>query len=74
MYCMLFRLIREITCREWEHLHGNNPEAPELTDAELKKGKKTVCPLCWQQKALDALHEGTEAYTGCVQLIRTPLN
>ena len=33
-----------------------------MTDAELKKGKANVCPLRWQKKALNALHEGTEAY------------
>ena len=48
--------------REWAHLKGNDPEAPALTDAELKKGKQNACPLWWQKKALDALHEGTEAY------------
>ena len=43
-------------------LEGNNPEAPNLTDVELKKGKSTPCPMRWQKKVLDALHEGTEAY------------
>ena len=31
-------------------------------DEELKKGKKTPCPLHWQKKAIDALHEGAEAF------------
>ena len=62
LYYLLNILFVEITCSEWECLHGNDPEAPELMDVELKKGKKMVCPLCWQWKALDALHEGTEAY------------
>ena len=48
--------------REWAHLKGNDPEALTLMDVELKKGKQNVCPLRWQKKALDALHEGTEAY------------
>ena len=54
--------MREITRHEWAHLKGNDPEAPRLTDVELKKGKYTPCPLRWQKKALDALHEGMEAY------------
>ena len=37
-------------------------EAPELTDEEIKKGKKTPCPLHWQKKAVDALHKGAEAF------------
>ena len=62
MYSFAFRLVREITRREWVYLKGNDPEAPKLIDVELKKGKYTPCPLRWQKKALDALHEGTEAY------------
>ena len=54
--------MREITRWEWACLKGNDSEAPRLTDAELKKGKYTPCPLRWQKKALDALHEGMEAY------------
>ena len=34
----------------------------DLTDEELGEGQKNVCPLRWQKKALDALHEGAEAY------------
>ena len=54
--------MREITRHEWACLKGNDPEAPKLTDAELRKGKQNACPLQWQKKALDALHEGMEAY------------
>ena len=36
--------------------------APDITDQELARGKQNVCPLRWQKKALDALHEGMEAY------------
>ena len=43
-------------------LKGNDPKPLSLTDAELKKGKHNACPLQWQKKALDALHEGAEAY------------
>ena len=58
----IFRLIREITRREYECLHGRDVEAPELTEEELKTGKKTPCPLRWQKKVVDALHEGVEAF------------
>ena len=34
----------------------------ELTDEEIKKGKKTPCLLRWQKKVVDALHKGTEAF------------
>ena len=37
-------------------------EAPDLSKAELKKGKSNPYPLCWQKKAVDALHEGAEAF------------
>ena len=58
----LFRLVREITRREWERLHSRTPEARNYTDEELAKGSKSVCPLQWQKKVLDVLHEGSEAY------------
>ena len=43
-------------------MHGRDVEVPQHTDEELKKGKKTSYPLCWQKKAVDALHEGAEAF------------
>ena len=43
-------------------MHGRNVEVPQLTEEELKKGKKTPCPLRWQKKAVDAFHEGAEAF------------
>ena len=51
-----------MTCREYERLHGGDVEAPDLSKAELKKGKSNPCPLHWQKKAVDALHEGAEAF------------
>ena len=36
--------------------------APDYTDEELAEGKVTKCPLHWTKGALEALHEGTEAY------------
>ena len=37
-------------------------EAPDLSKADLKKGKSNPCPLHWQRKVVDALHEGVEAF------------
>ena len=36
--------------------------APDYTDDELKEGKVTKCPLRWTKGAIEALHEGAEAY------------
>ena len=57
-----YRLVKEITWREYERLHGRDVEVPQLIDDKLKKGKKTPCPLCWQKKVIDALHKGAEAF------------
>ena len=35
----IFRLIREITRREYERLHGRDVEAPQVMEEELKTGK-----------------------------------
>ena len=58
----IFRPIKEIMFTEYECLHGRSVEVPELTEEELKKGKETPCPLHWQKKVVDALHEGAEAF------------
>ena len=58
----IFRFIKEITRREYERLKGRDVEAPELTKEDLKKGKMTPCPLGWQKKVVDALHEGAGAF------------
>ena len=60
-YNINFRLIKEITCWEYERLQGRDVEAPNLSKAELKKGKSKPCPLQWKKKVVDALHEGAEA-------------
>ena len=36
--------------------------APDYTDEELKEGKVMKCPLHWTKGAIEALHEGSEAY------------
>ena len=61
-YNIYFRLIKEITRREYERLHGRDVEAPDLSKADLKKGKTNPCPLHWQKKAVEALHKGAEAF------------
>ena len=58
----IFRLIKEITRREYERLKGRDVEAPVLTKEELKKEKLTPCPFHWQKKAVDALHKAAEAF------------
>ena len=58
----IFRLIKEITRREYKRIKGRDVEAPDLTKEELKKGKSNPCPLHWQKKAVDALHKGAEAF------------
>ena len=42
--------------------HKKRATAPDYTDDELKEGKVTKCPLWWTKGAIEALHEGTEAY------------
>ena len=58
----IFRLIKEITHRKYERLKGRDLEVPVLMKEELKKRKSTPCPLHWQEKAVDALHEGAKAF------------
>ena len=56
------RLIKEITWREVKKVELKRARAPMITDEGLKEGKRNICP-CWSMKgALEALHEGTEAY------------
>ena len=37
-------------------------KAPDITDEKLKQGKRNICPCQWTKGALEALHEGMEAY------------
>ena len=37
-------------------------KAPDITDEKLKKRKRNICPHQWTKGALEALHEGLEAY------------
>ena len=62
------RLIREITTREFEKRHLRPADAPDLTEEELAEGQRNVCPLCWTKGAIEALHEGMDAYmTGLME-------
>ena len=37
-------------------------KAPSLSDVDLKEGKRNICPCWWTKGALEALHEGMQAY------------
>ena len=61
-FLICFRIVREITYREFQRVKARSHlAAPDLTDEQLQEGRKNVCPLRWQKKALDALHEGTRS-------------
>ena len=66
LFC--YRLVREITRREFEKRHFRLVDAPDLTEEELAEGQRNVCPLRWTKGAIKALHKGTEAYmTGLME-------
>ena len=66
LFC--YRLVREITRREFKKRHLRPGDAPDLTEEELAEGQRNVCPLCWTKGAIEALHKGTEAYmTGLME-------
>ena len=58
----LYRLIKEITYREFERLHGRAPGAPIISDADYASGTVVKCPMRWTKGALEALHEAAENY------------
>ena len=65
MYSILYlfcRLVREITFRKSEKRVKRPAAGPDLTDQELKEGRLNKCPLRWMKGAIEALHEGAEAY------------
>ena len=66
IHCKLFicfRIVCKITFREFQRVKDRtNLAPPSLTEKQLEVGRKNMCPLRWQKKALDALHEGAEAY------------
>ena len=63
-----YRLVREITRREFEKRHLRPADAPDLMEEELVEGQRNVCPLCWTKGAIKALHKGTEGYmTGLME-------
>ena len=66
LFC--YRLIREITRREFEKRHLRLGDTPDLIEEELAEGQRNVCPLHWTKGAIEALHEGMEAYmTGLME-------
>ena len=62
VWCICYRLIKEITCREVQKRHLKPADAPDLTEEQLAAGEKNICPLQWTKGALEALHEGMEGY------------
>ena len=41
---------------------------PRFKQGRFEGRKKNTCPLCWTKGAVEALHEGTEAYmTGLME-------
>ena len=62
MYFVYFRLVREIMFREHKKHFNKRATALDLTEEELGEGKRNKCPLCWMKGAIEALHEGAEAY------------
>ena len=68
VWCICYRLVREITRREYEKQHLRPGDTPDLMEEELAEGKKNTCPLNWKKGAIEALHKGTEAYmTGLME-------
>ena len=45
-----------IMFREVEKAALRKAEAPDLSESELKGGKRNVCPLRWTKGASEALH------------------
>ena len=49
--------------REWNRIHGaSNVAGKDLTQRDLERGRRHVCPLRWQRKAIMALHHASEDY------------
>ena len=68
VWCICYRLIREITRSEYEKRCLRPGDAPDLMEEELVEGKKNTCPILWMKGAIEALHEGMEAYmTGLME-------
>ena len=62
VWCICYRLVKEITRREVKKRNSRPADAPDLMQEQLMAGGKNICPLCWTKGAVEALHEGTEAY------------
>ena len=44
-------------------VHNQTPDAPNLTEAALEKGRVNKCSLRWAKGAIDTLHKGNENYS-----------
>ena len=56
-----FRVFRpQLTGNLWRCI---TPDAPNLTEFALEKGRGNKCSLRWAKGAIDALHKGDENYS-----------
>ena len=55
-------MVREVSYREFQKHHDDNPEPPVIIDRAYKAGSFIKCPLCWTKGAIEAIHEGAESY------------
>ena len=57
------RLVKEVTIREFNQWN-NLPPLPEVTDQDWKRGRVTTqkCPMRWDKRAIEAIHEAVENY------------
>ena len=59
-------MVREVLYREFQKHRDDDPEPPVISDQAYKAGSFIKCPLCWTQRAIEAIHEGAELYMICL--------
>ena len=59
---LCYRLVKEITYRKHNRRRGSKAEGHDLTEEQIEAGERNVCLMRWMKGAVEALHEGTEAY------------
>ena len=57
---LCYRLVMEITYREYQRRCRNRGDAPDLTEEQIAAGERNVCPMRCTKGAVEALHEGME--------------
>ena len=55
-------MVREVSYREVQKHHGDNPEPPKISNKAFKAGSYIKCLLRWTRGAIEAIHEGAESY------------